>query len=126
MTSTSKNTIWINDNYGHETGDKVLVKLVDTIKKHFRSNDYICRIGGDEFVIFMGDSPKIDRNMISNKIDSINKELTESEELPSVTISVGVVHGSHSSDPEDLFKKTDRTMYESKQKGKCTVTFYSE
>ena len=116
----------INDNYGHETGDKVLVKLVDTIKKHFRSNDYICRIGGDEFVIFMGDSPKIDRNIISDKIDSINKELTESEELPSVTISVGVVHGLHSSDPEDLFKKTDRTMYESKQKGKCTVTFYSE
>lgn len=116
----------INDNYGHETGDKVLIKLVNTIKKHFRTNDYICRIGGDEFVIFMGDSPKIYRNMISNKIDSINKELTESEELPSVTISVGVVHGSHSSDPEDLLKKTDRTMYESKQKGKCTVTFYSE
>ena len=43
----------INDTYGHETGDKVLVRLVEILRKNFRMDDYICRIGGDEFVIFM-------------------------------------------------------------------------
>ena len=64
--------------------------------------------------------------MIKHKIDDINKELSEVGELPAVSISAGVVHGSQSSDPEDLFKKTDSAMYESKQNGKSRVTFYSK
>ncbi|MBQ7261800.1 MAG: GGDEF domain-containing protein [Lachnospiraceae bacterium] len=36
----------INDTYGHETGDRVLVKLVEVLRKNFRMDDYICRIGG--------------------------------------------------------------------------------
>lgn len=116
----------VNDNYGHEIGDKVLKKIVEIIKNYFRTDDYICRIGGDEFVIFMGNTPKINCEMIKHKIDDINKELSEVGELPAVSISAGVVHGSQSSDPEDLFKKTDSAMYESKQNGKSRVTFYSK
>ena len=64
--------------------------------------------------------------MIEDKINSINDELAGVEGLPAVSVSAGVVHGSYASNPDDLFNKTDRAMYESKQKGKCTVTFYGE
>ncbi|MBQ3295210.1 MAG: diguanylate cyclase [Erysipelotrichaceae bacterium] len=117
----------INDTYGHEAGDKVLVKLVDVMKKNFRSDDYICRIGGDEFVVLMVHSSKIDRNLISQKIDDINRELAEIDDgLPAASISVGIVHGSDATDIENLFEKTDEAMYHSKKQGKNTYTFYSD
>ena len=43
----------INDTFGHEVGDRVLERLARILKKQFRSEDYVCRIGGDEFVVFM-------------------------------------------------------------------------
>ena len=116
----------INDTYGHETGDKVLTNLAQKLKDHFRTDDYICRIGGDEFVVFMPNSSKISRKMITEKVDAINKELAAEDDLPATSLSVGVANGTYAKDHEDLFKKADCAMYESKQKGKCTITFYTK
>ena len=117
----------INDTYGHETGDKALVKLVKVLKKNFRSDDYICRIGGDEFVVLMVHSSDIDRKLIIQKINSINEELAQIDDgSPAVSISVGIVHGKNATDAENLFEKTDAAMYHSKQNGKNTYTFYDE
>lgn len=115
----------INDTYGHEMGDKVLVRLVEVLKKNFRADDYVCRIGGDEFVVFMVHSTEKQNSLIASKIEQINRELTEGgDELPSITISVGIVHGSEATDAENLFEKSDEAMYRSKQNGKHTYTFY--
>ena len=61
----------INDTYGHETGDKVLIKIVEVLKKVFRDDDCICRIGGDEFVVFMVHSGNLKRRLIESKIGQI-------------------------------------------------------
>ena len=117
----------INDTYGHETGDRVLVKLVDVLRKNFRMDDYICRIGGDEFVVFMVHSSEMQRDLIASKIEKINKELGELDDgLPPTSISVGIVHGTEATDAENLFEKTDEAMYRAKQSGKHTYTFYSK
>ena len=117
----------INDTYGHETGDKVLVKLVKVLKNNFRPDDFICRIGGDEFVVMMLHSPQKQEKLIAEKIEKINRELNETEDgLPSASISVGIVHGSDAAQVEEMFKKTDLAMYRSKEKGKSTYTFYSQ
>ena len=117
----------VNDTYGHKTGDKVLVRLAEALRGNFRADDYICRIGGDEFVVFMSHSPERQDKLIADKIDSINAELgTACGDIPAVSVSVGVAHGSAASGAEDLFKKTDAAMYESKLRGKKTYTFYSE
>lgn len=117
----------INDTYGHETGDKILIKLVQVLKSVFRDDDCICRIGGDEFVVFMVHSSGMQHRLIESKIEQINNELENTDDgLPPITISVGIVNGSDASDPEKLFEKTDEAMYRSKKQGKHTYTFYSK
>ncbi|MCR5178062.1 MAG: GGDEF domain-containing protein [Lachnospiraceae bacterium] len=116
----------INDTYGHETGDNVLISLVREMKKAFRDNDYICRVGGDEFVVLMVHSGKMEKRLIESKLDHINQNLANpGDGLPPVSISVGIVHGSLATDVANLFEKTDRAMYESKKQGKNTYTFYT-
>ena len=117
----------INDTYGHETGDKVLQKLVQVLKSSFRSDDYVCRVGGDEFVVFMVHSNEMQRDLIKTKMAQIRQELVNSKEgLPPVTVSVGIVHGTQAGDMESLLKKGDAAMYESKTNGKNTYTFYDQ
>jgi diguanylate cyclase (GGDEF)-like protein len=114
----------INDTYGHEVGDKVLIKLVKALKGHFRSDDYICRIGGDEFVVFMVHSQNNQNGLIASKIGAVNRELAETYDgLPPASISVGIAHGSEASDVDSLFEKVDEAMYRSKKSGKQTYTF---
>lgn len=109
----------INDTCGHETGDRVLVRLARVLKKHFRSEDYVCRIGGDEFVVFMVNTTKAQYDLVAAKIKEISRELFESKDgLPSVTISVGIVHGSEFPDAEAWFEEADEEMYRAKQRGK--------
>ncbi|MBQ7542182.1 MAG: GGDEF domain-containing protein [Clostridia bacterium] len=116
----------INDTYGHETGDRILIKLAQTLKKHFRSDDHICRIGGDEFVVFMVHTDELQNDLIAAKIEEINHELEMTDDgLPATSISVGIVHGSDAPEAEKLFKKTDAALYRSKRKGKHTYTFQS-
>ena len=116
----------INDTYGHETGDKILIKLVDVLKSIFRDDDCICRIGGDEFVVFMVHSSQTPRRLIESKLDQISKELENTADgLPPISISVGIVNGKDVTDSKTLFKKTDAAMYKSKKQGKNTYTFYS-
>lgn len=117
----------INDTYGHEIGDKVLIKLVESLTRHFRSDDYICRIGGDEFVVFMVHTPDIQQLQIVRRIREINKDLGDSYDgLPPSSISVGIAHGKDAETIDDLFEKTDAAMYEAKHSGKNTFVFYED
>ena len=116
----------INDTYGHEVGDRILIKLTQSLTSHFRTDDFICRIGGDEFIVFMVHSNKRMRKLIAEKIKAINEELENTDDgLPKATISVGIVHGSDADEADELFKKTDKAMYQSKKKGKRGYTFSS-
>ena len=117
----------INDSYGHLTGDKVLSKIAHTLLRNFRANDYVCRIGGDEFVVIMvGATPNL-KPLIRTKIERINDELTDtSDSVPPISVSVGVTHGSEATDAADLLKIADRAMYELKQHGKHGYYFSDE
>ena len=117
----------INDTYGHDAGDNVLIKLVRALKNNFRSDDYICRIGGDEIVVFMVHVPAAQRQQIILKIREVNRDLANTDDgLPPVSVSAGIAHGSSASDLEDLFEKTDEAMYRAKHSGKNTYVFYED
>lgn len=114
----------INDNYGHGAGDEAIRNVARVLKENFRSDDYVCRIGGDEFVVLMVHAPKSAKNLISTKIKHINGELGNSRDnLPAYSVSVGIAHGSDATDAINLFAKCDTALYESKARGKHTYTF---
>ena len=114
----------INDTYGHEVGDKMLIKTANALKNNFRADDYICRIGGDEFAVFMVHASKEEQASIAGKITTINANLADTGDgLPAASISVGIVHGSESDDAETLFIKADEAMYHAKHSGKNTYSF---
>ena len=109
----------INDRFGHETGDRVLQKIAKSLLANFRQADYVCRIGGDEFAVLMLNIGILDDDRIIDKIRFINRELaaTAVDELPTVSVSVGVARGTGASNWTELFKQADSVLYGVKQDG---------
>ena len=115
----------INDSHGHEVGDLVLKKTVAVIAEHFRSDDYICRIGGDEFVVFMVHADQGQRRLLEKKVKAIISRLSQADDgVPASSASVGIAHGAQVSDLTDWFRAADKALYAVKRNGKNGVSFY--
>lgn len=109
----------VNDTYGHAIGDVVLKKVSKFLAEGFRSIDYVCRIGGDEFAVLMTNVTLDNEELIKDKINKINKELYNHEEdIPRVSLSVGVAFADIKNPSESLFKDADRAMYHVKKNGR--------
>lgn len=117
----------INDQFGHETGDKMLKRIAGVLKTNFRSDDYICRIGGDEFVVFMVHPTGDPVELITRKVIKINEDLLRKEDsLPSITLSAGVSYCPNGEDPAEMFRQADTALYYVKEHGRDGCCFYSE
>lgn len=115
----------INDNYGHEMGDKILRKVASEIKLHFRNVDYCFRVGGDEFAVIIMDMPREGKDTIIKKVESINKHMFNPEdELVRVSLSIGAAFGEGYSD--ELYGNADKALYVSKGRGRNGITFYED
>jgi diguanylate cyclase (GGDEF)-like protein len=111
----------INDNAGHQEGDKALVETANILKSTFRESDILARLGGDEFAILAIDTcdenEKVIQERIQKNIDVYNKKVNPDHKL---SMSVGIV----CYDPEkpctldDLLSKADALMYENKLRKK--------
>ena len=109
---------YINDNYGHAGGDTALKELARLLTETFRTDDYVARIGGDEFAAILPNCSRQAANIIKQKILSVNEKLVNiKDNIKPVSVSVGVAF-SDSGFSEDLFKNADRALYIVKEKGK--------
>ncbi len=116
----------VNDQYGHETGDKVLKKVAKLLEENFRATDHPARIGGDEFAVIITDASEEMKSVIEEKIDNINNILLNPEgDLPKVSLSVGVAFSANGFE-DDLYKKADSALYVTKENGRCGYSFYEE
>ena len=107
----------VNDTYGHDAGDRILQRLSEKLSAAFRSGDRICRIGGDEFAVIMWNAGVESKEMIREKIASINAEMRLSTgEIPAASVSVGVAFGGEGTG-RDLFRHADRELYRVKRAG---------
>lgn len=112
----------INDQYGHQEGDLVLIDVASILKNTYRESDIIARIGGDEFVVYPIETPEDYVDTISARLQKNieNYNLKKSRDYK-LSISVGI----SSFDPEspatvdDLLDKADKLMYEHKKRMSC-------
>lgn len=115
----------VNDTYGHSIGDAILKKVADKLTSTFRTSDYVCRIGGDEFAVIMIEMTNNYKKIIAEKIDEVNKLLSISENgEPVISLSVGVAIADRSNASLSIFKDADSALYKTKEKGRNGYTFY--
>ena len=115
----------VNDTYGHEVGDKILKRVAKLLQTAFRSIDHVCRIGGDEFAIIMVEMTPDLAYTIEEKIDAVNRLLSEPEEgCPAVSLSVGVAFSDRENPSDSIFKDADKALYKTKNGGRNGCTFY--
>lgn len=104
----------VNDSYGHLCGDMVLQKVAETISSSVRSNDFVTRYGGDEFVVVF---PSIPQDAFAKKIQRIRLEISELKfkDYPElkVTISCGGMYTKGSTVPA-LASEVDKLLYQAK------------
>ncbi|MCR5267552.1 MAG: GGDEF domain-containing protein [Lachnospiraceae bacterium] len=116
----------VNDTFGHETGDRVLERVAASLRDHFRPQDSICRMGGDEFAVIMEEIDLDPTNVIEAKITHINELLSKPDgDLPPTSISVGVAYGEAGDDSIAFFRKADAALYKVKENGRCGCEFYN-
>jgi diguanylate cyclase (GGDEF)-like protein len=107
----------INDSYGHEVGDEVLVNLVNFISQKLRDNDFIVRLGGDEFLVLLPNSDILGAKIVAEKLLKGIGEF--SSDYKKVTISIGC--SEYTADDKDissLIKRADKALYKAKNSGK--------
>ena len=120
----------VNDTFGHEAGDRLLIRLGEILRPYVRSYDVVGRIGGDEFVIFYQEF--MNMNALAERCRNINaraefvlNEMLGNKAPRPVSISIGVACA-----PEDgtdfatLYQNADKALYHVKQNGKRGYYFY--
>ena len=110
----------VNDNYGHDHGDLVLMRVAEVLQSCFRKTDCIGRLGGDEFVIYVDASLADD--ILNNKVEEVVRQVSAlSQQYPSsnLSISVGGCRCKKGDKYSEVFKHADEALYQVKKSGKC-------
>ncbi|HWQ98872.1 MAG TPA: diguanylate cyclase [Clostridia bacterium] len=116
----------VNDTLGHARGDHLLVSFANGMRHLFRSGDYLSRIGGDEYMIFikhtMDDIVALDK---AEALREVMAELSRKIGIP-VSISVGIAMYDRDGETfEKLYKAADEALYQVKRAGKNAIVFFS-
>lgn len=114
----------INDSFGHETGDRILNMVANTLKLNLRQTDTIARWGGEEFVVLMEISLPDSAQSITEKLRNLiaSSHLQFGENDIGVTASIGVTTVQPGDTTESIVARADGLMYQSKAAGKNRVT----
>lgn len=119
---------YINDTYGHQTGDKVLVIAAERFRNLLRESDTVIRFGGDEFIIILEDIGSIDNlKAISDKIITTcsSPVFLDNKSFP-LSFSLGIsIYPNDGDTPEELIRKADIALYSVKNTTKGYWQFYS-
>ena len=120
----------INDSYGHEAGDRVLVVLADRLQSSVRADDIVIRWGGDEFLIMIRQSNQnLEASHVAKKLLTMIQKPIEISPLVEVHagVSIGIAIFPHDSpDMDTLISYADKAMYHVKSHSKNNFIHYSQ
>ena len=120
---------FINDRYGHLTGDQVLTTISSRLRSVLRSNDVLGRYGGDEFIVVLRGGPEAE--MSSETLERIMQSVAEPLKIEGHTMrvncSVGIaVFPQDGGTPQQLLEMADAAMYRAKQSGRNRCQFFNQ
>lgn len=112
----------VNDNYGHQVGDNVLVEIANIIKQNLRTTDMLFRWGGEEFIVLCLEA---NNEGVRVFVENIRQKIEENifEKIGSKTVSIGFTMYEESDDEISLIKRADDALYEAKNNGRNRVEF---
>ncbi len=119
----------VNDTFGHQTGDEVLVKIATAIQKIFRQSDIVGRVGGDEFFALMKDvaTPQTAMKRAKALVEALQYVCADGELKVELSGSVGISCYAGDEKPLDqLYQEADNALYRAKQTGKNRFAFASQ
>ena len=111
----------INDTFGHEAGDRVLIEIAQRITDTLRSGDTVARLGGDEFAVLLLELEGVGecQATVERLLEAIGRPLAVADKFFTVTASIGVTLYPHDNqDPDTLLRHADQAMYIAKQSGR--------
>ncbi len=118
----------INDNFGHDVGDKLLAAIGERLRYRIRKSDFVCRVGGDEFVVVIThlEDPTHIPHIVENILQALSEQYTLEKDLSiSLSASAGVsIYPYDSRKHDQLIKFADIAMYQAKEQGGNTFRFY--
>jgi len=115
----------VNDTYGHETGDQVLVSFANVVKHILRENDIFARFGGEEFVLFLPAADKRTAIEIAERINTAVKN-TIFDFAPDLKLTVSIGISYNVIDLNKLLEKADKALYKAKEMGRDTYVVYDD
>ena len=110
----------VNDTYGHDTGDKVLVRFAELVRNHLRRTDLLFRWGGEEFILFL---PQTDCEQAFRAAEKVRELIATAafNGVGHITGSFGVAEWREKEAVETTIKRADTALYKAKKKGKNRV-----
>lgn len=118
----------INDRYGHAAGDAALVFIANIMRGRTRNGDAICRLGGEEFAVFVPDTSREAAERIANALHAgiSDTDFTFEDTVIPLTVSIGAVlwcPRAGTATPDLLFRAADAALYTAKESGRNQVVF---
>lgn len=113
----------VNDNFGHETGDHVIRQTADTITRMARGSDVIARIGGEEFLVVLPNTPLNSARVLAERIRATIDEhpMQVHRQNIHITVSLGVACAEGAVNLDELSEAADRAIYLAKRGGRNRV-----
>lgn len=112
----------INDNYGHDAGDKVLVMVSDVLRQSIRRSDRAYRIGGEEFLLLCHQTNEQNASELAESLRKAISRLTFHDDI-AVTASFGIAEWQSDESWQDWFNRVDMCLYKAKDAGRnCCVS----
>lgn len=118
----------INDSFGHEVGDRLLIEVADRLRTMLRQGDFVARLGGDEFVILLNNIKSLMEveTAAQRILDTVNQPYSIDGKDLRIGTSVGIsVYPQDDKDESGLLRDADLAMYQAKNRGKNNYVIYT-
>ncbi len=118
---------WVNDSWGHETGDHLLIEVAERLRGCLRGSDTASRFGGDEFTILIDhvENPGYALGIAERIVQALSEPFHLSGQTLFSSPSIGIAYSQSGQEtPDELVRNADTAMYDAKRRGKARVSVF--